>query len=218
MKADRRSMYPWFFALLTFLLAFLVLVLAIRHPSVRSLDNTLILMLDPIRTPPMIDFFSKLTDFGASRLLIPIIVLCLVFFLYKKNGIAFFLLPIVFFAERGVNSLLKHWIMRERPDFPHLVPETGYSFPSGHTMNAASVYGLLILLAAPLIQTKWLRRLWTAVCLAMILGIGFSRPFLRVHFFSDILAGYCIGGVLVCGSACLLIFIERLRCHDRKMP
>lgn len=201
----------WLWLVLVSALLFLICVLLVRVPEVRSLDNRLIQALDPFRTDTPIFFFSKITDFGASRLLIIIIILTSLFLIYKKRFVALVLLPLAFWAERGMNSLLKHWVMRDRPDFPHLVHETGYSFPSGHAMNAATVYGLLIILIAPLIRHRPMRRLWIVLCLAMIVLIGFSRPFLRVHFFTDILAGYCMGGVFVGITALIVIFIDSRR-------
>ncbi|GGL46090.1 putative lipid phosphate phosphatase YodM [Sporolactobacillus putidus] len=196
-------MSGWLFIMLLSVILFLILVLAVRMPAVQQADDEWVRSLDPIRSAPMIAFFAKLTDFGASRVLIPIVAICTAFLLFKKRYSSSIILPAAYLAERTLNDILKNWIMRNRPPFPHLVAESGYSFPSGHAMNAVSVYGLLILLIVPLIRSGRLKMFWTALCLAMILLIGFSRPFLRVHYFSDILAGYCAGAAVV--AACALV-------------
>ncbi|WP_100487446.1 phosphatase PAP2 family protein [Sporolactobacillus pectinivorans] len=208
---ENRIAIRWVWMTLICTLVFLILVLAIRIPGIKRLDNQLNQSLDPLRTKTLIAFFSKLTDFGDSQLLSVIIALAMLYLLFRKKFFPMILLPAAFFAERQLNETLKSWVMRDRPAFPHLVPASGYSFPSGHAMNVSTVYGLLIVLIAPLIQTKWVRKLWVVINLAMILLIGFSRPFLNVHFFSDILAGYCMGGLVVGLTSLILIFIDRRR-------
>ncbi|MET1248161.1 phosphatase PAP2 family protein [Sporolactobacillus sp. STCC-11] len=206
-KREKKSFSPWLWVTLTCVLIFLIMVIAIRQPVVQALDRMLIQGLNPIRTPWLIVLFSKFTDFASSKLLFLIIALFMIYLVFKRRFLSFILLPVVFLLERDVNGVLKNWVMRDRPPFQHLVHETGYSFPSGHAMNASTVYGLLILLILPLIKSKWIRIVWVALGVAMILLIGFSRPFLRVHYFTDILAGYCAGGFFVGISAIVLIFV-----------
>ncbi|SFG68388.1 phosphatase PAP2 family protein [Sporolactobacillus nakayamae] len=206
-KLEKKSFSPWLWLTLTCVLLFLIMVIAIRQPVVQALDRMLIQGLNPIRTHWLIVFFSKFTDFASSKLLFLIIALFMIYLVFKRHFLSFILLPVIFLLEREVNGVLKNWVMRDRPPFQHLVHETGYSFPSGHAMNASTVYGLLILLILPLIKSKWIRIAWVALGVAMILLIGFSRPFLRVHYFTDILAGYCAGGFFVGISAIVLIFV-----------
>lgn len=206
--------HVWLQMMMGCALLFLVLAFLIRIPIIRCLDNRIVQALDPVRTEPLIAFLHQVTALGSARILIAMMILPMAYLIYRKRYAAFFLLPGVFWAEHGLNTFLKKWIARGRPDFPQLVHETGYSFPSGHAMNASAVYGLLIFLIAPLIQTKWIRVLWVACGLTLILLIGFSRLFLRVHFLTDVLAGYCAGGLFVALSAFVLICIDRRRRHD----
>ncbi|RYL95632.1 phosphatase PAP2 family protein [Sporolactobacillus sp. THM7-4] len=211
LKDNLKMMINWLWVLLICTGLFLLLMLAVRNPAFVAIDKGLLNRLDPIRVSPFVTFFAKLTDFGASGLLIPIIAFSMLFLAYKRQITALILLQIAFLTERGLNGLLKHWIMRDRPAAPHLVHEYGYSFPSGHAMNAAVVYGLLILLITPVIRIKRMKIIWTSICLAMILLIGFSRPFLRVHYFSDVLAGYCAGGAIISVCAIILLFVQQIR-------
>lgn len=87
----------------------------------------------------------------------------------------------------------KRTFVRERPAQVAYYPETGYSFPSGHSATAMVLYGLL---AYWLIrnQRSVKRRLGigvAAVCL--ILMVGFSRIYLGEHYLSDVLGGYLLG-------------------------
>lgn len=71
-----------------------------------------------------------------------------------------------------------------------MVVETGYSFPSGHAMLAASFYGFLIFM---LLQTKITPRQKAegmAVCFLVILLVGCSRIYLGVHYATDVIGGF----------------------------
>nr|MDH3154110.1 hypothetical protein [Bacillus licheniformis] len=79
------------------------------------------------------------------------LALTLVLAVYKKAAASLYLY-LLFFVERTANEALKGWIARERPAINPLVHEPSYSFPSGHSMNAASMYpfiAFLLLLCIP---------------------------------------------------------------------
>ena len=69
------------------------------------------------------------------------------------------------------------------------IAESSFGMPSGHAMNAASVWGLF----SASMSKKGLR--WLA--LVLILVIGISRIFLGVHFTSDVVMGWLLGGLLL---------------------
>ncbi len=97
-------------------------------------------------------------------------------------------------AGNGVlNQSLKQVFGRARPQEAHpLVSATGLSFPSGHSSGAVVAYGMLAYLALKLLPVRWqLPALLAAVTL--VVTVGASRVFLRVHFAGDVLAGFASG-------------------------
>lgn len=94
-----------------------------------------------------------------------------------------------------VSVLLKDVFERARPDLVvHLVEVSSTSFPSGHAMNSAITYLTLGTLLARAQKGRALRLYLISVAIALTLVIGGSRVYLGVHWPSDVLAGWCVGG------------------------
>ncbi|NNU82776.1 phosphatase PAP2 family protein [Geobacillus sp. BMUD] len=101
----------------------------------------------------------------------------------------------------GINEWIKHVVGRERP--PH-AEIGGFSFPSGHAM-IGTIY--LLLLAYFLAQTRTKRGERAAiygVFAVLALLTGLSRLSLQVHYPSDVLGGFVLGGAYL--SACLALY------------
>ncbi len=91
-----------------------------------------------------------------------------------------------------LNVALKTLIQRPRPEGFRLVEETGFSFPSGHSMAAMAFFGLVIWLIWHYERDRRRRNLLVAVFALIILMIGVSRIYLGVHYASDVLGGFCV--------------------------
>ncbi len=127
--------------------------------------------------------------------LIPLILSLIAFFMVKKNKWMAIRTGTVLLSSLLVMSLLKRLIQRQRPPDPLVEGITNYSFPSGHAFMSVAFYGLLIWFASAYISTKWLQRIVIAFLLLVIVLIGLSRIYLRVHYATDVIAGICIGFV-----------------------
>ncbi len=103
-----------------------------------------------------------------------------------------------------LNQLLKWIFQRARPEFA--ATYRSWSFPSGHAMVSLITYGLLAYLITLAFSRQVAR--WVVPALALlVLFIGFSRVYLGVHYFSDVVAGYGAGTVwlVACITAAELI-------------
>lgn len=91
-----------------------------------------------------------------------------------------------------------------RPDlFISILPENGYSFPSGHSCRAAYVYGYLFSLTLLRFPFPTLKPALLSLFSLIILGVMWSRIYLGVHFLTDVLAGSLVG--IFCLVMCLLL-------------
>ncbi len=99
-------------------------------------------------------------------------------------------------AGGAANRAIKLFFERARPDVvPHLVEVNSASFPSGHAMNSALVFLTLAMLVARTQSRRRVRIYLIASAVFLTILIGCSRVYLGVHWPSDVLAGWGVGGL-----------------------
>lgn len=136
--------------------------------------------------------FKFITNIGGAYCLIIISILCAIFIKNKKIAFA---IPINLILSTMLNLVLKNIVERPRPIGYRLIDETGYSFPSGHSMISAAFYGLIIYFIWKNVKNTKLKYI-SCVLLALVIGlIGISRIYLGVHYASDVIGGFSISVV-----------------------
>lgn len=141
------------------------------------------------------NIITFLTKFGNYQFLIIANLLLITYFLFvRKHRWYSIKIPAVALSSILVLSLLKSLFNRPRPLIPLLEPAMGLSFPSGHAMSSVTFYGLLIYFIWKRREiSKLLKAALVAFLIFFILAIGISRVYLRVHYASDVIAGFCLG-------------------------
>ena len=199
--------------LVLFLLSLIIFtIVAYRIFRLRSqkFDFYVFDQLDKIVNPAATSFIKFITFFGNHMFLIPANLLLVVYFLFiKKHRWYSIKVPVVAIGGVSLMFLLKQLFNRPRPLIPLLEPVKGLSFPSGHAMMSMSFYGLLIVLTWENVKNTTWRWVITIGLLLFILLIGFSRIYLRLHYFSDVIAGFAVGIIWLTLSIWTIRRIER---------
>lgn len=144
-------------------------------------------------------FMKVITWFGSATCLI---LLTIILFIVLKNKITGFLIAINLVIVTILNQLLKFVLQRPRPDDYRLIDESGYSFPSGHSMISMAFYGYLIYLIYKSKFNKYVKIILITIFAFLILFIGISRIYLGVHYTSDVIAG------ILLSNSYLIVFIK----------
>jgi len=140
------------------------------------------------------DIVLFFTFLGSHDFLIPANLALISYTLFiRKHKWYSIKIPAIALSSLGLMFLLKNLFNRSRPDIPLLHEAEGLSFPSGHALMSVTFYGLLVYLVYKTFKHPGVK--WTLITLlcCLILMIGFTRIYLRVHYASDVIAGYCIG-------------------------
>ncbi|MDQ1656333.1 MAG: hypothetical protein QOD41_1416 [Cryptosporangiaceae bacterium] len=151
--------------------------------------------------PGFVWVLKALSFGGSTQVYLPLLTItAVVLVVVRRPRLAVF--SLVTYAGGGViNPAVKAAVGRARPVLPDPVSHAGgWSFPSGHA-QAAVVTALVLLSVLLPVLPRPLGRIAIGGALAVVLGIGFSRIGLGVHYVSDVLAGYALGAAWVAVSA-----------------
>jgi membrane-associated phospholipid phosphatase len=163
-------------------------------PRVNTINNKLMLFI---------------TFLGKHQFLIPANLMLIFYFLLVKKQTWFSIRVItIAISSLVLMLLLKQLFQRKRPLSPLLKAAKGLSFPSGHAIMAVTFYGLLIYILQHSITIDWLKWSVTILVIVLIILIGFSRIYLRVHYASDVAAGFIIGLLWLLLSLAVLKWLE----------
>jgi undecaprenyl-diphosphatase len=183
-------------------------------------DSNLFMAFDQIITSwvstifpsEFLPFFIFITDVGSYRITLPILFIVVLYLLYKREYLLFVLAVLTYNGVRSINHFLKGFFERDRPPLlDRLVEAHYYSFPSGHSMNSIAFYGLLcwLLLQLSVLQNKKWRVTIISLFSVLILFIGLSRIYLRVHYPTDVIGGFLAGSTYLVGSILIFRLFQR---------
>lgn len=161
------------------------LLLSMRNPADLS---------DPIGPGWAEEIGRDFTALGGNAVLIFLTTAVIGYLLLDKKQRLVLVVLIATLGALGVSNMLKKTIDRDRPDLvPHGSIVYTASFPSGHSMLAASTYLTLGALLAQLQRRKIIKAYILMICITITLLVGVSRVYLGVHWPTDVLAGWTAG-------------------------
>jgi len=164
------------------------------------------------RTQPLTTALRVATELGSTWLVITTAGIFGLYLLWRRRIYWLAVVWLSVFGGMGLNVMLKYIFHRARPSFDDpILSLTGYSFPSGHTMAATVLYGVLAAFLFTKIQAWPWRVLILIVAGCLILLVGFSRIYLGAHYLTDVVAAIAEG--LAWLSLCFTFVYSC--CHNR---
>ena len=202
LKKKKKKNYKWIIALLCLIIVLMMIEDIFEHEQL-TLDMLVYrLVILNLRSEPLTVFMKVITNLSSAYVLIAITLGTLLFIKNKKIGLCVASNLVI---TTLLNQLLKYIIQRPRPDGYRLIAESGYSFPSGHSMVSMAFYGLIIYLIWKMVKNKKIKYVACGILGFLIPMIGFSRIYLGVHYASDVIGGFAISIVY------LLLFTNMAR-------
>lgn len=193
---------------------FLFLAVAARINDgslLRTWDKPITRALVDLRSPGLDGIVKAVSSLGGITVVVLVAALLLLVVWHECRALALVLLTATL-ARPLLEWGLKELIDRKRPEMGQLVAGNGPSFPSGHVMAAIAIWGLLPPVMA-LVSGR--RAVWwwsVAISSVIVLCVAFSRVYLGVHWFSDVL------GAMVLGTLYLLAVEWLLDWHHHRQP
>lgn len=171
-------------------IVFLVLLEDVLEGGLIKLDEAAyMLIVEHLRTDWLTPIMESISALATPVTLLVMLLLIVAFAPGRRPGACCALnLALVVV----LNQVLKLLVQRPRPEGFRLAAETGFSFPSGHSMAAMAFFGLLIWMVWHYERDRAVRIGCSVALAALIVAVGVSRIYLGVHYASDVVAGFCV--------------------------
>jgi membrane protein DedA with SNARE-associated domain len=194
------------------LIAYIVIVSG--DPGPTAGDRTALDVATNRNAAWLIDVARGVTQLGSAVVTLPLAVAVAAFLVVRRRwaeAIALIAATVIIYA--GVQEL-KDTVNRPRPLGP-LAGANGSSFPSGHSAHSV-LYPWLALLVVVRLR-RGMAGGTTLVIAGIVVAVlvGFSRIYLRVHYFSDVAAGWALGVAAFALFAAVAMVVTYLRQNGR---
>jgi membrane-associated phospholipid phosphatase len=179
-------------------------------------DKKIFAFLSSYSNEGFLEVMRFFTFFGSIQFLLPAYILLVLYFFVKKKYRYCIDISIIAISSTGLMFALKELFHRQRPELPLIKSiATTYSFPSGHALSSFIFCSILI----DLVWEGALGRVWkwlfSILLLLFSFIIGISRIVLKMHYATDVIAGFCLGIAWVIIS---FRVIKKISFKDETLP
>ena len=199
------------------ILLFVNVAAEVREGDTQAFDDAVLRWVAQHQDPELGRIALEITTLANGSTVVAVVIIAALFLWLTQHRYSAALLLVTTVTEIVINTLLKTYFDRPRPQlFTWGDQVVTSSFPSGHSMSAAAVYFTVAYLAARLQRRRRHRLLVLAVALVLVLAIGASRMYLGVHYPSDVAAGMTMG--LAWAAFCMAVLEAVQRLAGRRAP
>lgn len=188
----RYHLYTLILCLLSLILFTKLLIDVTESQANLQLDQwiheNIVLLWNPTLTPLMI----FITTLMSTTVVVTLSLILFLVLVYKRKWFNSILLVCSLLGGLAAESVVKSFVHRPRPQ-NSLIAVSGFSFPSAHAAISIIFFSLIIYSFKDDIRKMTLKYLFIAINIIFFLLIGFSRIYLNVHWFSDVMAGFSLG-------------------------
>ena len=147
-------------------------------------------------TPELTEVMRALSWIGSPLVLAPVVALAAGLLWRRGRKDSAVLVTAAALGGMALDEVMKLHFKRLRPEVPWaFVHEHSFSFPSGHSVLAIVMYGVIVYKTQDKLRSNWARAALMVGAFLMVVGIGLSRVYLGVHYPSDVAGGYFVGAV-----------------------
>lgn len=186
--------------------ALVALMVLIKNGGIVDFDTNVFNLVTANENSGLENMYRVFTFLASTKFVIgACLAILVIFFLIKKKEIGIVIFGSVAIST-VVNTVIKLIFRRPRPEVRRLVVEKSFSFPSGHTMAAVTLYGILIFFVMKSKLNKGLRLAISVILGVLPICVAVSRIYLGAHYASDVI------GAGITSTALLLVetyFIEK---------
>ncbi|MFE0507895.1 phosphatase PAP2 family protein [Peribacillus butanolivorans] len=175
------------------MIIFIFLMNEVQNGKVLAFDEFILDHLTVVENTYLFTFFKSITYFGSSIFIgFGSLLFILYLWMKKKDYLAIAVFSIGVAGGDLLKRGIKNLIQRERPE-NHLVNAAGFSFPSGHSMVGLIFFSMIAYFIIKEVKSKSVKWGVEISFTLLVLVIGISRIVLKVHFPTDVLAGFVLG-------------------------
>ncbi len=186
------------------LLVFVFLAWQLHLGGLAAFDGAVTGWVRQFVSPGLTPWMILITDLGAFGFITTVTSLVTIILFVRRQWFDGLGVTAASLASWWLEYHLKLVFQRPRPGLPQLDPALGYSFPSGHAAVTSALFFTLALLYCRYTGSRTGRLLALAGASLLVLLVGISRVYLGVHYPSDVVSGWAVGGLVAVAINLLL--------------
>lgn len=197
-------------------IGFLAIAWAIETGTIENFDLPIIAFIQGMENPFLTILLKTFTWIGSGFGVTPItLVICGILFFTLKKRQQSYLFAFSIVSTILLNEGLKQVFVRGRPELYRLMDAGGFSFPSGHTMMAVSLYAMIVYVTWPYTKHTIQRFLLIFSAWLVAFLIAVSRIYVGVHYPSDIVGGFFMSTLWL--TIVLMIYHKRFELRKKRL-